>query len=123
MNYLIISIVAILILALFVAILLINSKTSSSVSLEGKTLTVGYPLKQDVIDLEKDLRSWNLRRMNLMWRGKLYALSLELQDGAWKKIYFRSRTQKKIRPLVSMLNELAPTGKIEPQHDSATVKS
>jgi len=120
MDYLVISIVAILIVALFVAILLINSKTSSSISLEGKTLTVGYPLKKDVIDLEKDLRRWSVRRMNLMWRGRLYALSLELQDGAWKKIYFRSRTEKKIRRLVGLLNDLAPTGKIDPQPDSAT---
>lgn len=120
MDYLVITIVAILILAFFVSILLINSKTSSNISLEGRTLTVGYPLKQDVIDLEKDIRSWNVRRMNLMWRGKLYALSLELNDGAWKKIYFRSRTEKKIRSLVSMLNELAPTGKYDPRPDPET---
>lgn len=110
MDYIIISIAAILVLALFVSILLINFKTSNNIKLQGKTLTVWHPLKKEIINLEKDLKRWNIRRMNLLWRGKLYALTLKLKGGAGKKIYFRSRTGK-IRRLVGVLEELAPEGK------------
>ncbi|GAA0878953.1 hypothetical protein GCM10009119_19210 [Algoriphagus jejuensis] len=44
-------------------------------------LTLWHPLKKEDVDLENELKSWNVRRMNLLWRGKPYALSLELTDG------------------------------------------
>jgi len=110
MNSLVISIVAILVLAIFVAIFLMNSRTGHNIKLQGKMLTIGHPLKEDVIDLEKDLSNWNVTRMNLMWRGRLYVLNLELNSRSWKKIYFRSPTGN-IQELIAKLDELIPLEK------------
>jgi regulatory protein YycI of two-component signal transduction system YycFG len=107
MNYLIVTIVAIVIIGLFVTILLLNSRTGHNIKLQGKILRINHPLKEDVIDLGKDLKTWNVSRMNLMWRRRLYALNLQVKGGAWKKIYFRSPTED-IQQLIATLNELVP---------------
>ncbi|GAA0880836.1 hypothetical protein GCM10009119_38060 [Algoriphagus jejuensis] len=111
MDYLVVTIVSILILALLVLILLLNSKTGKNFKLSGKTLTIWHPLKKEEINLEKDLRSWKVRRINLLWRKKLFALNLELKSGVWKKIYFRSRTEQ-FKQLVATLGEVSPKGRI-----------
>ena len=110
MNYLTIGIISIVILAILVTTLLLNSQTGRSFRLQGRQLTLLYPLKKEVVKLDTEVKSWNIERIHLMWRGKLYALSLELKNGTWKKLYFRSRTEE-VRHLVAALDEVAPLGK------------
>lgn len=110
MDYLVISILSILVISIFVAILLVNSRTSTNISLKGRTLSILHPLKKDTIQLEKDLKSWKVSKMNLLWQGKLYALNLETKAGEWKKIYFRRRSDK-IKHLIDTLELVAPNGR------------
>lgn len=94
MDYLIIILISVFIVFLLVSVLLIDTKTSNKISRKGNKLTLWHPLKKEEIDLEKDLKSWNVQRLNLLWRGRFYALNMELKSGKWKKIYTRSLSGK-----------------------------
>ncbi|GAA0880830.1 hypothetical protein GCM10009119_38000 [Algoriphagus jejuensis] len=109
MITLVISIISILILMFFISVFLVNTRTSSDIDLQGNRLTVRHPLKKEEIHLKKDLKTWNVRKMNLLWRGRVYALNLELKGKKWTKIYFVSKT-KKIKRLIDSLEEFDPNG-------------
>jgi regulatory protein YycI of two-component signal transduction system YycFG len=107
MNFLIATAVAILIVGILVTVLLLNSKTGHNIKLQGEILRIAHPLKEDVIDLQKDLKNWNVSRMNMLWRRRIYTINLELKGGSWKRVYFRSPSQD-IQDLIAKLNELIP---------------
>lgn len=111
MVYLVMSIFSIVVVFLFIAIFLSNTKTSNSISLRGRILTIWHPLKKTKIHLENDLKTWSIKRIHLLWSGKVYALNLQLTTGEWRKIYFRSRSGK-IKQLLGSLKEVAPNGKV-----------
>lgn len=71
-------------------VLLANSRSSYSFHRNGNILTIVHPLKNEVVNLETDLKSWNLKGFRRLWWGKIYSLNLELNSGKWKKIYSRS---------------------------------
>ena len=90
----------------FISIMLLNNRLGHKISLEGENLTIWHPLKKDEINLENDVKSWKLTRINRLWRGTIYALNLETQSGEWKRLYFRHVTGK-TRDLLSYLEQNA----------------
>jgi hypothetical protein len=90
----------------FVLIMLMNNRIGHKISLDGTNLTIWHPLKKDEINLENDLKSWKLTRINRLWRGTIYALNLQTQSGGWKRLYFR-HVDGKVRELLSYLEQNA----------------
>jgi hypothetical protein len=112
MTYTVMSIVSFALVFLFLAIYLSKANTSSSIDLEGRELTIRQPFKVAKINLKYDLKKWSVRKIQRLWGGRVFVLSLGLTTGESKKIYFRSR-KGSIRNLIAQLEELAPNGKIE----------
>lgn len=112
MNYLIILFLSVLIIFILVMVLLSNSKSSNNIHIKGDKLTIRHPLKKEVINLESDLKSWNIQRINMLWWGRLYSVNLELKSGKWTKVYSRSLSGK-IEQLIIYLKETAPERKID----------
>lgn len=106
MNYLILLFLSVLIIFILVMVLLSNSKSSNNIHIKADMLTIRHPLKKEVINLESDLKSWNIQRINMLWWGKLYSVNLELQSGKWTKIYSRFLSGK-IEQLLIYLEETA----------------
>lgn len=106
MNFLFIFLISVFIIFILIAVLLANSKSSNNIHINGNMLTIWHPLKKDVINLESDLKSWNVQQVNMLWRGKLNSVNLELQSGKWKKVYSRSLSGK-IEELITYLEQTA----------------
>lgn len=90
MEYLIILSITIFIIFILILVLLGNSRSSYSFHRNGKILTIVHPLKNEEVNLESELKSWNIKGFRRLWRGKIYSLNMELHSGKWKKIYSRS---------------------------------
>lgn len=90
MNSLLAILISIVVVFILVIVLLLDSKTSNSISRAGNMLTIWHPLKEEVIDLQADLLSWNVQQVRPLRWGRLYSLNLELRPGRWKNVYARS---------------------------------
>ncbi len=112
MNYLFILLVTVLILIILLTVLFADSKTSNNIHRKGNILTIWHPLKKDVINLETDLKSWNIQHVRVLWWGRLYSVNLELSSGKWKKVFSRSLTGK-IERLTSYLEKSAKEKKTD----------
>ncbi|GAB3222221.1 hypothetical protein J0A67_11800 [Algoriphagus aestuariicola] len=111
MIYSLVSILAIAFVFFVIAIFLTKTNTSGSIDLDGWILTIRYPFKTAKINLRDDLEKWGVRKINMLWRGMIFVLSLKLTTGETKKIYFRSRSGS-VRKLIRLLEELALDGRI-----------
>ncbi len=105
MDNLVVLGASILVIFLLIMLLyLINTKTSNTIKLEGNLLTINYPLKKEVIDMERDLVEWNLQQVNyLRWR-RINSINLKLNSGKWRRIYYRFNSER-FQNLLSYLNE------------------
>lgn len=112
MDYLYIVIVSILIVSTLMIVLLTNSKTSNNIILQGNKLTIFHPLKKEDINLDADLKKWNVQKIQTLWRGKFYSLNLQLKSGKWNRLYSRSFTGK-IAPIIEYLENTSPEKKSE----------
>ena len=70
-------------------------------------LTIWYPLKKEVVDIETDLLSWNVQQVWPLRWGRLYSLNLELKPGRWKNVYARTLSGK-VGQLIAYLEKHAP---------------
>tara|TARA_R110002072_G_scaffold264748_1_gene423642 strand:- start:156774 stop:157064 length:291 start_codon:yes stop_codon:yes gene_type:complete len=69
---------------------MVDSKTSNKISRTKDKLTIWHPFKQEVIDLNSDIKSWKLQTVSYLRIGKLYSLNIETKSGNWKKVFSRS---------------------------------
>ncbi|WP_157963225.1 hypothetical protein [Algoriphagus litoralis] len=53
-------------------------------------MTIYFPLKVEQIDLDNDIKSWNLQGIRRLWWGRFYSLNLELDSGHWRKLYSKT---------------------------------
>lgn len=113
MDLLYIFLISIVLLILLFTVLFADSKSSNSIHRKGDKLTIWYPLKEEVIDLNTDLTSWNVQSIRPLWWGRLYAVNLELKSGKWKRVYTRSLTGR-IRQLIEYLEENAKDKQAQP---------
>ncbi|MEB2778511.1 hypothetical protein SYJ56_24595 [Algoriphagus sp. D3-2-R+10] len=113
MNFLFIFLISVFIIFILIAVLLVNSKNSNNIQRSGNKLTIWHPLKKEVIDLEYDLKSWNVQQVNMLWWGRINSVNLELQSGKWKKVYSRSLSGK-IAQLITYLEKKAIERKTDP---------
>lgn len=113
MNYLYILLFSVAIVFILILVLLADSKSSNNIHIKGDKLTIWHPLKKIVIDLQADLKSWNIQSVHLLWRGRLHTVNLELESGKWKKIYSRSLSGK-IEPLITYLEKSASQKRTRP---------
>lgn len=112
MEFLVTLSISIVIVFILLIVLLFNSRNSYSFHRDGSILTIIHPLKKELINLESDLKSWNVQGFRRLWRGKIYALNLEMNSGKWKKIYARSLTGD-IEQLINYLDSTAIKAKTE----------
>jgi hypothetical protein len=112
MNYLVAILISIIVVFIFVIVLLLNTKTSNRISRAGSVLTIWYPLKKEVVDLEADLLSWNVQKVRPLWWGRFYSLNLEFKPGRWKNVYSRSLSGK-VGQLIAYLEKHAPERKTQ----------
>ena len=107
MNFLFVLLITIVIISIPILIMLANNKSSNVINRDGNILTISHPLKNEVINIDSDLKSWNVQSFRRLWWGRIYGVSLELNSGKWKKLYTRILSGK-IGDLVSYLEETAP---------------
>ena len=96
--------VPLLILALVIGFFLFITRHSTDVRLEGDLLILRYPFRKETIDLQQELKSWNLQEANYLRMGKIYAVNLELRDGKWKKVNSRFNAET-FASILSHLNQ------------------
>tara|TARA_R110002020_G_scaffold254617_1_gene468325 strand:+ start:279 stop:620 length:342 start_codon:yes stop_codon:yes gene_type:complete len=113
MNYLIIFLISVIIIFTLIMVLFADSKSSNSIHRKGNKLTIWHPLNKQVINLNSDVKTWNIQKIRWFWWGTIYSVNIELLSGKWKKIYSRSITGK-LEPLISHLEKIAPEKKREP---------
>ncbi|MBN7811872.1 hypothetical protein J0A68_13030 [Algoriphagus sp. H41] len=108
MIYLAMSLVSLAIIILVAVLFLSKTNTSSNVEMKGDgILLIKHPLNTTKIHLENDLKSWALKRIDLLWRGKAFVLSLQLSNGKTRKIYFRTKTGP-ILQVIRLLEKSVP---------------
>lgn len=107
MTYLVVLLITIIIISILVMVLLANNRSSNDISRDGNLLTISHPLKKEVINLDSDLKSWNVQSFRRLWWGRIYGVSLETKSGKWKKLYTRILSGN-IGALITYLEETAP---------------
>ena len=113
MEYSYIIFISIFVFLILVFVLLVDTKTSNNIHKKGNLLTIWHPLKKESINLDTDLLSWHVQRINVLWWGKLYAVNLKLKSGKWKKLYSRSR-RGKFDQLINYLEKNALNKQTQP---------
>ena len=83
-----IVIAAIIILLVFLP-LVYFTRRSSDIRLLGDNMEFHYPMRKKEINLNRDLKSWNMQEANFLWVGKVYSINLELVDGKWHHVNTR----------------------------------
>lgn len=112
MDFLIVLLITVAIVFIFLLILLANSRSSYNFYRKEHILTIVHPLKNDQINLETELKSWNVQGFKRLWWGSIFSVNLELNSGKWQKIYSKSLSGK-IDQLIIYLESSAPNRKTE----------
>lgn len=113
MIYLVMSLVSIAIIFLVAALFLSKTNTSGNVEIKDeRILIIKHPMKTTKIHLENDLKSWALKRIDLLWRGKVFVLALLLYTGETRKIYFRTK-KGRIMQVLNLLEKAVPSKNTE----------
>lgn len=87
-NALIVLVISILLLLTSIPFLFFF-KRSSDIRLEGERLIIRYPFSKEEVNLNEDLKSWQLQEAYFIRLGKTYAVNIELKNGKWKSISSR----------------------------------
>lgn len=87
-NTLVVVFVSILLLLLAFP-LLFFLRRGTDVVLKDDILVLQYPLSKEEIDLNKDLKSWNLQEAYFLRLGRIYSINIELNNGKWKSVSSR----------------------------------
>lgn len=83
-----IAVIGILLLVIVLP-LVYYTRRSSDIRLRGDSLEIKYPMRQQNIQLNKELKGWSLQQATLFWIGKVYSLNLELHSGKWHHVNTR----------------------------------
>lgn len=83
-----VAIVGLLIALIFLPIVYFTRR-SSDIRLLGDEMEVRYPMREKVIALNQELKSWNVQEANFLWIGKVYSINLELESGKWHHVNTR----------------------------------
>jgi len=65
------------------------TRRSSDIRLLGDKMEFHYPLRKKEINLDQDLKSWNMQEANFLWIGKVYSINIELENGKWHHVNTR----------------------------------
>lgn len=107
MNYLIVVLISSILIFSLLFLMLQNYRSSYEFILSDDILTIKHPLKDEVIDLDLELKSWNVQGFRRLWWGKIYSVNLELRSGKWRKIY-ATQLAGKITILITHLESTYP---------------
>ncbi|WP_194777650.1 hypothetical protein [Pararhodonellum marinum] len=65
------------------------TRRSSDIRLLGDQMEFHYPMKKKEINLNQDLKSWNIQEANFLWIGKVFSINMELESGKWHHVNTR----------------------------------
>ena len=80
------AVIAVIIVTLAFLPLIYFTRKSSDIRIDGNKLVFRYPLRKKEVNLDTELKSWNLQQIKLLWIGKVHAINLELQNGRWHQV-------------------------------------
>jgi hypothetical protein len=80
------------------------TRRSSDIRFDGQNLIIRYPLRKQVINLDKELKSWKLQEIRPLWYGKIFSINLELQSGRWHHVDSRMNRET-FNSIFSLLSE------------------
>lgn len=83
-----VAIVGLLIALVFLP-LVYFTRRSSDIRLLGDNMEFHYPMRKKEINLNRDLKSWNMQEANFLWIGKVYSINIELESGKWHHVNTR----------------------------------
>lgn len=89
MNVVIGIVVVGLLLLVIVLPLVYYTRRSSDIRLIGDRLEIKYPMRQQNIIINEELKRWSLQQATLFWIGKVYSVNLELHSGKWHHVNTR----------------------------------
>lgn len=65
------------------------TRRSSDIRLVGDNMEFHYPMRKKEINLNQELKSWNIQVANFLWIGKVYSINIELESGKWHHVNTR----------------------------------
>jgi hypothetical protein len=80
------AVIAVIIVVAAFLPLIYFTRRSSDIRLVGRNLVIRYPMRKKEINLDTELKSWKLQKINRLWIGKTQAINLELQSGKWHHV-------------------------------------
>lgn len=78
-----------LLIALVFLPLVYFTRRSSDIRLLGDNMEFHYPMRKKEINLNQDMKSWNMQEANFIWIGKVYSINIELESGKWHHVNTR----------------------------------
>ena len=82
-----------LLIALIFFPLVYFTRRSSDIRLLGDNMEFHYPMRKKEINLNQDLKSWNMQEAKFLWIGKVYSINIELKSGKWHHVNTRFNTE------------------------------